>query len=69
MPKKKVNCRADIQKLPKEEQWKWEIAEELGLLDRVLESGWKSLSARETGQIGGFLAKKRKDRKKEETNR
>ena len=32
-----------------------EIAEELGLLDRVLSDGWSSLSARETGRIGGML--------------
>lgn len=39
---------------------KYEIAEELGLLDRVLKDGWGSLTAQETGKIGGILAKKRK---------
>ena len=33
-------------KLSGEENMKYEIAEELGLLDKVLESGWKSLSAK-----------------------
>ena len=33
---------------------KYEIAQELGLLDQVLEEGWKTLSAKETGRIGGI---------------
>ena len=45
--------------LPEEEKIKYEIAEEMGILDKVLESGWKSLSAKETGRIGGLLASKR----------
>jgi hypothetical protein len=46
--------------LSSEERMKYEIAEELGLLDQVLESGWKSLSAKETGRIGGLMTRKRK---------
>ena len=46
--------------LTDEEQTKYEIAQELGILDKVLESGWKSLSAKETGRIGGMMARKRK---------
>ena len=42
-----------------EEQTKYEIAQELGILDKVLECGWKSLSAKETGRIGGMMARKR----------
>ena len=42
--------------LPEEQKLKYEIAQELGILDKVLESGWKSLSAKETGRIGGLLA-------------
>ena len=34
--------------LPEEHKLKYEIAQELGILDKVLESGWKSLSAKET---------------------
>ena len=41
--------------LPEEERIKYEIAEELGILDKVLENGWKSLSAKETGRIGGLM--------------
>lgn len=49
--------------LPKEQKLKYEIAQELGVLDKVLESGWKSLSAKETGRIGGLLASKQKEEK------
>ena len=45
--------------LPPEEQTKYEIAQELGILDKVLEGGWKSLSAKETGRIGGLMARKK----------
>ena len=40
--------------LTTEEQTKYEIARELGILDKVLENGWK-----ETGRIGGMMAKKK----------
>lgn len=40
---------------------KYEIAEELGLLDKVDKYGWGGLSAQETGRIGGLLAKKIKE--------
>ena len=43
-----------------EEKMKYEIAEELGLLDKVLENGWKCLSSKETGRIGGLMTKKRR---------
>ena len=39
---------------------KYEIAEELGLLDKVKESGWKSLTAKESGRIGGIMTKRKK---------
>ena len=43
------------------EQLKYEIAEELGLLDKVLEGGWRSLTSKETGRIGGLITKKRRE--------
>ena len=55
--------------LPEEQKLKYEIAQELGILDKVLESGWKSLSAKETGRIGGLLASKRKEEKICETQK
>ncbi len=43
------------------ERIKYEIAEELGLLEKVLEGDWKNLTSREAGKIGGVItAKKRK---------
>ena len=60
--KKKQPIRLeDIPNMEEKERRKNEIAEELGLLDKVLESGWKSLSSKETGRIGGIISKKRKD--------
>lgn len=44
-----------------DEIMKWEIAEELGLYDKVIENGWKSLSAKESGRIGGILANRKKN--------
>ncbi len=51
--------KEDIQSLEAQERVKYEVAEELGLLDKVLEHGWKSLSSKETGKIGGIISKKR----------
>lgn len=51
----------DLKKITPEEQLKYEIAEELGLLDKVLSEGWKSLSSKETGRIGGLITKKRRE--------
>ena len=60
MAKKK---KIDLRNLEPEEQLKYEIAGELGLLDKVMSEGWKSLSAKETGRIGGLMTKKKKEMK------
>ena len=52
----------DLESLTPEEKVKCEIAEELGLLDRVLKDGWKSLSAKETGRIGGIMTRKKREK-------
>lgn len=57
MSKKKIN----VEELSREEKMKYEIAEELGLLDRVLEEGWKTLSAKETGRIGGLVTRRKRE--------
>jgi hypothetical protein len=49
----------DLNNIAPEDKLKYEIAEELGLLDRVVTDGWKSLSAKETGRIGGILNKRK----------
>jgi len=42
---------------------KLEIAEELGLIEKVIEGGWSSLTAKESGRVGGILqARKRKSK-------
>jgi len=43
-----------------EDMLKFEIANELGLAEKVLKYGWKSLSAKETGKIGGLVSKRKK---------
>ncbi|MCT4542385.1 MAG: alpha/beta-type small acid-soluble spore protein [Vallitalea sp.] len=44
------------------EKLKYEIAGELGLLDKVNKSGWKSLTAKETGRIGGLMTKRKRNK-------
>ena len=46
-------------KLSQAEKLKYEIADEMGVLDKVIKDGWKSLSAKETGRIGGLMTKRR----------
>ena len=58
---KKIN----LNELTEEELLKYEVAEELGLLDRVLNQGWKSLSSTETGRIGGMVNRKKREKKEE----
>lgn len=53
-----------MRKQTPEERMKYEIAEELGLLDRVLNDGWKSLSAKETGRIGGIMTRRKREMQK-----
>lgn len=64
----KKDEKIDLNKIPEDERIKYEITEELGLLDKVLESGWKSLSAKETGRIGGLMTKRRREAKKAENS-
>ena len=61
---KKKDTPVRLDQLTEEEKMKYEIADELGLLDRVMKDGWKSLSSKETGRISGILARKRKNRSK-----
>lgn len=61
----KKDNKLDLLHLTPEDSLKLEIAQELGLLDRVMEGGWRSLSAKETGKIGGLVGKRKKAMKKE----
>lgn len=58
-----------LSEIKPEEKKKYEIAKELGLLDKVLAEGWQSLSAKETGKIGGMLSKSAKEQKGAKTVR
>ncbi len=57
---KKHDQEISWQELPEAERMKYEVAKELGLLDLVREKGWKGLSSRDTGKIGGIVARRRK---------
>lgn len=60
----KTSKQIDMTKVKPEEMMKYEIAKELGLFDRVLEQGWGSLSAKETGRIGGIMTRKKKEQER-----
>lgn len=47
---------------------KYEIAEELGLLDKITENGWKGLTSRESGLIGGIMGKRKRAQMQEGKN-
>ena len=49
--------------MTEEELLKYEIAKELGLYDQVMNQGWKSLTSKETGRIGGMVAKRKESLK------
>ena len=59
MKEKKIT-REDILKMEESQRLKYEIAEEMGILEKVLEDGWRSLSAKETGKIGGMITSRKK---------
>lgn len=55
-----ANRREAIPALSREKRMKYEIAQELGMLDRVKSVGWAGLTAKETGRIGGLLSQRLK---------
>ena len=57
---RKKEKKIELEHLEPNEKVKYEIAEELGFLDRVMEGGWKSLTSKETGRIGGLITKRKK---------
>ncbi|WDV47311.1 small, acid-soluble spore protein, alpha/beta type [Clostridiaceae bacterium M8S5] len=46
-----------------EDKMKYEIAAELGLMDKVNSLGWGGLTAKETGRIGGIITVRKKKMK------
>lgn len=46
--------------LKPEDMMKYEIANELGLGEKLLNVGWGGLTAKETGRIGGIITRRKK---------
>ncbi|EOS39313.1 small, acid-soluble spore protein, alpha/beta type [Lachnospiraceae bacterium] len=65
----KKNKKIDLKNLEPEEKLKYEIAEELGLLDKVMQNGWRSLSSKETGRIGGMITRRKRMQQAEDNGR
>ncbi|MDK2966343.1 MULTISPECIES: small, acid-soluble spore protein, alpha/beta type [Lacrimispora] len=63
MPKGKKNEPFDPRNLKPEEILKFEIATELGLDEKVIKGGWRCLSAKESGRIGGLITKRKREMK------
>lgn len=64
----KKEKKIDLENIKPEEKLKYEIATELGFLDKVLDTGWKSLTAKESGRIGGLMTKRKKEQMKQEND-
>ncbi len=51
-----------------ENTMQFEIAEELGLADKIRTEGWAGLTAKESGKIGGIItSRKRKEERKQKS--
>ena len=61
MPKRKKDEPFDADNIKPEERLKFEIATELGLADKVIAGGWRCLTAKESGRIGGLIARRRRE--------
>lgn len=51
--------------LSEEERLKYQIARELGLMDKLLDVGWAGLSTAESGRIGGLVGARKQKKRKE----
>lgn len=52
-----------LEELPEDQKLKYEIAMELGLYDKVLDKGWKGLTSKESGKIGGIMNRLMRNKK------
>jgi len=64
IPKTHFNYNGIEVEIEQKDILKYEVAQELGVLDKALEKGWKSLSAKETGKIGGLISKRKREKTK-----
>lgn len=62
--KQRKKNEKNVKPLTQDDIMKYEIAQELGLLDKVDERGWAGLTAKEAGRIGGILTSRKKQLKK-----
>lgn len=51
----------DPSNIKPEDRLKFEIASELGLAEKVISGGWRSLTSKESGRIGGMITKRKKE--------
>ena len=58
---KKKQEPIDPNNLKPEDRLKFEIATELGLADKVIANGWRSLTSKESGRIGGLVTKRKRE--------
>ena len=58
---KKKQAPVDPNNLKPEDVLKFEIAAELGLADKVVAGGWRCLTAKESGRIGGLITRKKRE--------
>lgn len=63
--KTKTDEPFDPEKIKPEDKLKFEIAAELGLADKVISGGWRSLTSKESGRIGGLMTKRKRELKNE----
>jgi len=62
--KAKLRSNRELNEMEKlREKLKYEIAQELGLSEKVDKYGWGGLTAEETGRIGGLMTKRKKELK------
>ena len=54
---KKEKLPIILSEIEPEEKLKYEVA------DKVLSEGWRSLTSKETGRIGGIITKKKRQKK------
>ena len=65
MGKSKKKKEFDVHNMTPDEQLKFEIAQELGLDEKVFQKGWKSLTSKESGRIGGMITGRKRQLKEE----
>ena len=65
MGKSKKKKEFDVHNMTPDEQLKFKIAQELGLDEKVLQKGWKSLTSKESGRIGGMITGRKRQLKEE----